>query len=76
MYKTIKEQNTITFNKENIVINNKKVENIILKFNNNFFTMVEYNYKKQKSQSLIIFIDSCYPHTIYQINKYLKTMYY
>jgi len=68
----IKKIDTIVINKDNILINNQKINSISVQFSNNLWTVVKYNYYQKKSIHLMIFNDSCKKHSIFVINKYLN----
>jgi hypothetical protein len=62
----------IIVNKENLLINDKKIVDFEVVFSNNIWSSIKYKSKNSKNMNLLIFNDSCKDYEINHINKYLN----
>jgi hypothetical protein len=62
----------IVVNKENLLINDKKIVDFEVVFSNNIWSSIKYKSKNSKNMNLLIFNDSCKDYEINHINKYLN----
>jgi hypothetical protein len=62
----------IIVNKENLLINDKKIVDFEVVFSNNIWSSIKFKSKNSKNMNLLIFNDSCKDYDINHINKYLN----
>jgi hypothetical protein len=62
----------IVVNKENLLINDKKIVDFEVVFSNNIWSSIKFKSKNSKNMNLLIFNDSCKDYDINHINKYLN----
>jgi uncharacterized membrane protein (Fun14 family) len=62
----------IIVNKENLLINDKKIVDFEVVFSNNIWSSIKFKSKNSKNMNLLIFNDSCKDYKINHINKYLN----
>jgi uncharacterized membrane protein (Fun14 family) len=62
----------IVVNKENLLINDKKIVDFEVVFSNNIWSNIKFKSKNSKNMNLLIFNDSCKDYDINHINKYLN----
>jgi hypothetical protein len=64
--------NTIVINKNNILVNDKKVIYFEVIFSSNIWSGIKYKHKGCRAKNLLIFGDSCGDIEIRQMNKYFN----